>query len=386
MSAMLLLNLVPYSSYIAVLPLAKEEWGLSSAQAGAVFSAYLAGFALASLYVVPLPDRWGCRPVILGSMLVSVVGNLLFPIAAHGFYSALALRLLPGIGMVGVYMPALRLIGERFPPRGRGAAMGMFTSCAYGANSLSLALTGSLIPSLGWREAYVVVSAISALSLVVGYMALRHSDDRFAMGSSRLRLSVIKERAVRLVVLGYVAHSWELFLVRTWLPSFLAGLLLVRGYSRPDAVAVGAAMAALMLAPGGLGPFLGGTLSDRLGRARAAALILLVGGAGSLTVGWLGGLPWGLLIAVGLFLGLALAADSSIYSTAMVEVTSPSWLGSAMAVQSFCGFTAGVISPIVSGWVLDRSPGDAAYGLAFGAAGAVALVGFLGMLSLSQRK
>ncbi|MEK7848594.1 MAG: MFS transporter, partial [Chloroflexota bacterium] len=190
MSAMLLLNLVPYSSYIAVLPLAKEEWGLSSAQAGAVYSAYLAGYALASLYVVPLPDRWGCRRVILGSMLVSVIGNMLFPLLAHGFVSALALRLLPGIGMVGVYMPGLRLIAERFPQRGRGAAMGMFTSCAYGANSLSLALTGSLIPSLGWRDAYLLVSAISAVSLGVGYLALRRGDDRFAVGSPRLRLSV----------------------------------------------------------------------------------------------------------------------------------------------------------------------------------------------------
>ncbi|MEE9203274.1 MAG: MFS transporter [Dehalococcoidia bacterium] len=386
MSAMLLLNLLPYSSYIAVLPLTKEEWGLSSAQAGAVYSAYLAGYAMAALYVVPLPDRWGCRPVILASMLVSIIGNLLFPIAAQGFVSAMLLRLLPGIGMVGMYMSGLRLIAERFPQRGRGAAMGLFTSCAYLATSISLFLTGSLIPSMGWREAYLVLSAFSALSLVVGYLALRGVDDRFAVGSPRLRLSVIKERAVRLVTLGYIAHSWELFVVRTWLPSFLVALLLLRGYSRPDAIAASAAAAALMLAPGALGPFLGGTLSDRLGRAQAAALILLVGGALTISLGWLGGLPWGLLIALGLLLGLALAADSSIYHTAMVEVADPAWLGSAMAVSSFFGFVAGLAGPIASGWVLDRAPEGATYGIVFGMGGALALVGFLGMLSLSRRR
>ena len=386
MSAMLLLNLAPYSSYIAVLPLAQEEWGLSSARAGAVYSAYLVGYALASLYVVPLPDRLGCRPVILASMLVSVVGNLLFPLAAQGFVSAVLLRLLPGIGMVGMYMSGLRLIGERFPQRGRGAAMGLYTSCAYAANSISLALTGFLIPSLGWRESYLLLSAISSLSLVVGYLALRGVDDRFAVGSPRLRLSVLKDRAVRLVTLGYVAHSWELFLVRTWLPSFLVGVLLVRGYSRTDAIAVSAGIAALMLAPGALGPLLGGTISDRLGRARAAALILLVGGVLTLLLGWMGGLSWGLLIALGLLLGLFLAADSSIYHTAMVETADPSWLGSAMALNSFFGFVAGMASPVASGWVLDRAPEGAAYGVVFGLGGAFALMGFLGMLALAQRR
>lgn len=384
MALMLLLHIMPFSSYIAVLPLTQQEWGLSSAQAGAVYSAYLAGYAAASLFVVPLPDRWGCRRVILGSLLLSSAGHLAFPLMARDLASALVLRFLAGIGMVGVYMTGLRLIGERFPQRGRGAAMGVYTSCAYGAMSLSLALTGALILSLGWRQAYLVAALLSAFSLPVGYLALRRGEDRLSLGSPRLHLSVLKERAVRLAALGYIAHNWELWLTRTWLPSFLAGLLLVQGYSQPEALSRGAALAALFLATGVLGPFLGGALSDRVGRAPAAALVLATAGLVSLSLGWLGGMPWWFLVPLGLFYGLALAADSSLYSTILLEMAPPARMGSALAVQAFSGFVVGLFSPIAAGWVLDQLSGDMVWGVVFGLGGAVALLGFLGMALLAR--
>lgn len=382
---MLLLNLVPFSSYIAVLPLTREEWGLNSAQAGAIYSAYLAGYAAAALFVVPLPDRWGCRPVVLGSVLLSSLGHLAFPLLAQDFFSAIVLRFVAGLGMVGVYMTGLRLIGERFAQRWRGAAMGVYTSCAYGAMSLSLALTAALIPALGWRDAYLTAAIFSLFSLPLAYLALRGGEGRLSPGSARLHLSVIREKVVRLVVLGYVAHSWELFLVRTWLPSFLVGLLLAQGYTQPEALSRGAGLAALFLAMGGLGPFLGGALSDRVGRTRAAALILLLAGLVSLSLGWLGGMPWWLLIPLGLFYGLALAADSSLYTTTLLEAVPPFRMGSALAVQSFSGFAAGIVSPIASGWVLDRLSGEVAWGVGFGLGGVFALAGFVGMLSLARR-
>ena len=65
-------------------------------------------------------------------------------------------------------MPGLRLIAERFEGRRRGAAMGLYVTAQYGANSVSLALTGLLMSGLEWRDAYLYVSAAAAAGLPSG--------------------------------------------------------------------------------------------------------------------------------------------------------------------------------------------------------------------------
>ena len=63
MSLMLFILLLPFSSYVAALPLIQDEWGINNTQAGAIFSAYLAGFALAALLIIPLTDRLPPSPI-----------------------------------------------------------------------------------------------------------------------------------------------------------------------------------------------------------------------------------------------------------------------------------------------------------------------------------
>ena len=83
MCAILVLALLPFSSYIAAMPFIQEEWGIGNSTAGVVFAAYLAGYAVVALLVLPLTDRLPLRRVFLCSAAVSVVGNALFPVAAH---------------------------------------------------------------------------------------------------------------------------------------------------------------------------------------------------------------------------------------------------------------------------------------------------------------
>ena len=159
MCVMLLTALLPFSSYVAALPLIQSEWGIGNTSAGVIFSAYLAGYALSALLVLPLTDRLPTRWVFLTSALVTVVGNLLFPVAAFEPVVATALRFLAGIGLVGIYMPGLRIISQEFPDSGRGAAMGLYVTAFYTANAVSLLATGALMNHLDWRAAYLITVA-----------------------------------------------------------------------------------------------------------------------------------------------------------------------------------------------------------------------------------
>lgn len=375
MSVALTVILLPFSSYVAALPLIKTEWGLNNTQAAIIYSAFLVGYAFSALVVIPLTDRFGPKPVFLAAATLSVVSHAVFPLAADGIVSASVLRAVQGIGLVGVYMPAVRIISDRFAAKGRGAAIGLFVAAGYGGNSLSLVSTGGLMALTTWRTSYLIVSLVAAASLPLAYALLRgHRHAPSGRPSGRLDPTILKVRPIRYMVAGYTLHTLEIFTFQAWLPSFLAAVLVMRGSTAEDAAVVAATAAGLAFAVGSVGPIIGGALSDRWGRAGTAALIFALSSACAWAIGWMGGLPWPLIVFVAVVYGIATSADSAIYSAGLVDAAPPSRLGSAMAVQAFIGFAGGVAGPIIVGGILDLVPSDIAWGVGFSFLGMLALV------------
>lgn len=382
-SGMLFVLLLPFSSYVAALSFIQDEWDLNNTQAGAIYSAYLAGYAVSALFLIPLTDRFGARYILVGSTIISIVSHALFPLVAHGMASGAILRAMAGVGLVGVYMPGLRIISERFSASGRGMAMGMFVTAFYGANSASLAATGGLMAALEWRDAYLVMALASAASLPMAFLLMRnHQHVPTRESSGRLDLSVLKNRPARYFIMGYTLHAVELYAARIWLPAFLMAILVARGIDSAQAAVTAATVGGIALAAGSVGPVMGGIISDRWGRATSAMAIFGLSGACSWVIGWLGGFPMPVIVAVALVYGWAIAADSSIYSTAITEVADPAHLGSTMAVQAFLGFMGGVVGPIVVGGILDVSPESLKWGIGFSFVGMLSIIAVAGLIRL----
>ena len=369
------------NSYVAALPLVREEWGLTNTEAGALFSASLVGYAVAALFIVPLTDRLGTKHILLGAAVVSVVTHLLFPLVANDLPSGLLLRAAAGAGFAGAYVPGSRIIAERFGGRRRGAAIGLFTTAQYSANGASLAITGAIMAALEWRESYVIVALFSTAALPMAYLLLRASDKRPRaplVGGAR---SGCAQKSGHAVSDPGILHSRATAYGRSSLVArFLAGR---PGRAvREEVVSVAATYAGLALAVGSVGPVMGGIISDGLGRATAASAILALSAACSWLIGWTGDLPLAVIVAIGVVYGWATAADSAIYLTGITETSNPAHLGSTLAVQAFLGLSGGALGPIVFGGVLDLAEETYRWGLAFSTLGAIALVAIAGLQRL----
>ena len=373
---MLMIALAPFASYVAALPFIQAEWGIGNTTAGLVFSGYLAGYAVSALFVLPLTDRLPTRWVFVVSASVSVAGNALFPLAAFDAPVAFALRFAAGVGLVGIYMPGLRIISRAFPSARRGAAMGLYVTAFYTANAVSLAATGLLLgasPLFGvwemdWRGAYLALSALSVVSVPMAYLLTRNAgDSETARGSGRLDFGVLRNPLTRAYITGYSLHAVELYAVRVWMPALLAAALVARGQDVASAAASAATVGGIALAAGSVGPVLGGAVSDRFGRAQSAMAIFALSGLLSLAFGWMVSAPWPAIVAVACALGWAISADSSIYTTAATETAPPGALGSTMALQAFLGFMGGVAGPVIIGAALDVVPDALRWGVGFSA-------------------
>ena len=390
-SSTLLLTLLPFSSYIVAVPFIRDEWAMSNTEAAVVFSAYLVGSALSSAFLLPVTDRIPARRVLLASVVVMAASNALFPLLANDVWSAMLLRCAAGAGHIGAYIPGVRLVSLRFADTRRGTAVGAFVSIGFIGTTGSYAVTGWLLDLTGsWRSAYLAVALVGLIGVAIALYVLlekRGASETAnpAPASGRLNLAVLRDRSILLLNLAYALHTAELYLARLWLPLLLVAALVQSGRDAGEAAVLAATWAGLMFMSGAVGVFVGGALSDKLGRAAGAALIFTISGAVSFVVGWLTGAPLALLVALGFVYGFATSADSAIYSTAATELAPPNLIGSTQAVQNLIGFTVGAAAPILAGAILDLFDGPLGWGLSFTLNGALAILGVAALLILRRQ-
>jgi MFS family permease len=381
-----------FVAYSASLGLLKQDWGLSSAQAGLIQSAWHIGYLLSLFTIGFLADRIGAKRTFLATSIAACASGLAFALFADGFASALLLHGLAGLCSGGSYTPGMTLIAERFPAQGRGRVMGYYLAAASLGYALSLWMSSVLVVSSGWRTALVACALGPVAASVLAAWVLRgtrnvvhaagHSNPLRALGE------VWRNKAAMLAVWAYVFHSWELLGMWAWLPTYL-GVVLAYGRDGSAGVAgLGIAFAALTYLLSMAGSIGGGVLSDRWGRTAVILLMSLASLACSFSFGWLIAAPVWIVVAVAIAYNLTAIGDSSIYSTALTELVPGHCLGAAWALRSVLGFGVGAISPWVFGLVLDlgQGAGGARYATAWGWAWTVlglgALLGPLATLRL----
>lgn len=352
-------TMLVFSNFAAVLPLLQKEWHLSNTEAGLVFTAYQVGYILAVAVLSTATDWVAPRKIYLAGALWAGLAGLAFPLWAQGAISALILRTLAGIGLAGTYMPGMRLVAERFSTSRRGFAMGCYIATFTVGTSVSLLLTTWANARWGWRIAFAVTAlgpllaaAIAAVTLEAGHANRAPRPERGAGLAPVLR----NRPALRLIV-AYGAHTWELMGMRGWIVPFLAASLTAGGANLALATHTAGLAGSAVLAIGALSHPVAGLLSDRLGRTRLISAIMLVSGACSLTMGWAVGWGFNALVALALFYGLMVTAESAILSTSIAESAEPAYLGRTMALQSTVGFSSGALAPAVFGGVLDLASG-----------------------------
>ena len=354
-SAALLLSVLVWFNYSAVLPLVVADWGLSGTRAGIVFGAFQAGYLLAIVPAGVLVDRHSPRYVIAAGATVAGLLSLGFALLADDFLAGTLLRFVAGTGMAGVYVPGMRFVTDWYGTADRGTAMGLYVGTFSLGSGLSFLLASSIAAAIGWR---VAIGATSVGALLVAPLILgvgRDAPGTDTRTSDGFDLDVLRNRA------------------------YLAA---VGGLGTPEAVA--GILAGVMIMLGGVGNALGGTLSDRIGRTTVIAIALVCSGLVSAVIGVLGGLPLPVLLVVVLVWGVALTMDSAPTSTAITGIVNDERVGTALSIQSFIGFTTTVVSPIVFGAALDLG----GFALAFPtlAAGALVALGSLAVLRYAEKR
>jgi len=341
LSLTLILSMSTWFSATSVLPQLREGWNLSPGSSAWLTIAVQIGFVVGSLIstLVNLSDILSPMTMILAGSLGSAIVNL--PLLwVDDISLGIVLRFSTGFFLVGVYPPAFKLIATWFR-KGRGMALGVLAAALVLGNGIP-----HLVNGLGGLDWHVVIYTTSALSLLGGLIALiLVKVGPFPFPKAEFNPGqighILKNRGVRLAILGYIGHMWELFAVFAWFSTFYKEVLRVGGITDGGKSAL--ATFTLFMA-GSLGCWAGGLISDRRGRANTAMMMLAISGACSLLIGLLIGAPSWIVLLVGLIWGFSVVADSAQFSTLVTELADQSYVGTALTLQLAMGFAVTVVT------------------------------------------
>ncbi len=384
-----MINYMDRAALSVAAPLIVRDLGLDAAQLGIVFSSFSVGYALFCLVGGWAADRFGPRRVFLVSMTVwSVFCGL--TAAATTLGALLVFRVVFGMGEGPFGATITKLVGAWFPPQERASAVAFANAGTPLGGALAGPVVGLLAATAGWRAAFVAVALVGLLWILLWAFVSTDRPERHAWVTPAERDAIraggvaatagpalplgayLRRPAILATAFAFFGYSYILFFFLAWFPSYLAT---VQHLGLKDMSLVGAIPWLL----GFVGLSCGGLLSDailrRTGRPLFARKLVLVG---SLVVAAvcvaLAGLVTGVtaavtLMAVSVF---CMYASGSLYFAIVLELVEPGRVGAVMGFVHGIANCAGILAPLVTGFVIQST---GAYAAAFGLAGAVAVSG-----------
>jgi len=367
------INYVDRGNLATAGPLIKDELGLSATRFGLLVSLFFWTYTPAQILAGWLAEKINpYRTLAIGLALWAAATALTG--LATGFAMLAVLRLLLGLGESVAFPCSSKIIAQHLPAHRLGfanalIAVGLSLGPAFGT------FTGGLLMAhVGWRPVFLIFGLGSLVWLWPWLVATRHlsrHDDAPKPDTAPPFRAILARREAWGAGLGHFASNYILYFVISWLPIYLVK---TRGFSVSQMAELGG-LIYLLYAASSLAT---GWLTDRWMTAGGSANLVrktFIVGSHLLSAAAMAACALGdaRVAVAGLFAaGLAFGMNSPNLYAIGQTLAGPRAGGKWVGFQNCVGNAAGIVAPLVTGMVVDRT-GEFTW--AFAAAGLVALTG-----------
>jgi len=225
---------------VAIIPMA-QDLGWTATTQGTVLSSFFVGYLLTQIAGGWLADHFGGKVVLAGGVLLwSLFTMVTPPAAALGFAALLVVRIGMGMGE-GVNFPAIYTLQARWIPIDeRARAMALNNSGIPLGTVFALIVTPIVVAKLGWQWAFYLFGSVGVIWFVVWQTRMAatpaeharissaelahiqaHSTPSGSPGTAPPILAFLKVPAVWAIIVAHFCNNWSLYVLLTWLPTFV---------------------------------------------------------------------------------------------------------------------------------------------------------------------
>ncbi len=243
----------------ALIPAIANTFKVDEFLAGRIVWLYMLPYGLSALLYGPLARSLDCRKILLGCAGIFCLANFLSGLASN--ISVLFItRLLAGICGAAIIPLSLVLIARTSSAQQRGKQLGSFFSLTFISSLLGLFLSGLLF----WRWIFL----IPAIGAAIVWLGIYFYFPATSFGREKLRFSylrVLSDRRVLGLFVYIFCASFVYHGVRQWLGVYFFKVYALRQFL------ISMLLTTVSLS-GVFGEFLGGILTDRVGRIKIVNL------------------------------------------------------------------------------------------------------------------
>jgi ACS family glucarate transporter-like MFS transporter/ACS family D-galactonate transporter-like MFS transporter len=380
-------------------PTMRQEFGFDTIQMGYIFSAFSWAYVLSQIPGGWLLDRFGARKVYAASIFFWSVFTLLqasvgvLTSAAAAVSTLFVMRFFVGMAEAPAFPANAKVVASWFPAQERGTASAIFNAAQYFAAVVFTPIMAAITHWFGWHDVYLAMGILGMILAVVWwklvYSPAKHPSvnraelDHIEAGGGLIHMGerggptaaalpkgqtafYVKQLLTNRMLLGIYIGQFSInvltYFFLTWFPVYLV-------QERHMSIMQAGFMVSLPAICGFVGGVLGGVVSDWMLRKGF-----------SITVARKTPIVVGMLMSVSMILCNYVNADWMIVAlmalaffgkgfgafgwAVMADVAPKEVIGLAGSIFNTFGAVAGIVTPIVIGYIL-ASTGSFAGALVF---------------------
>lgn len=205
------------------LPVIRDVFGVSDAQASLLISAYFVAGIVLSPFIGVLADRFGRRRVLVVSLLgFAIAGGII--VLAPTYEVVLVVRLLQGTAAAGIFITTVTLIGDVYDGIQRNAVLGVNVAVLSVA-AATYPIVGGALVGIAWYAPFVAYLAGIPVALFAVWVLDEPVVERQTLGAGYVRgaFSALSGRgAIGFYLATFVGEAIFFGAVFTTIPFYLA--------------------------------------------------------------------------------------------------------------------------------------------------------------------
>lgn len=320
-----------------------HAFSIDESALGNLTSVVQLGFILGTLIfaVLTIIDRFLPSRIFFFCAFAGALFNLSSIWSGNTYFTLLTSRLLTGFFLAGIYPVGMKIAADYYQ-KGLGKSLGFLV----GALVLGTAfphLLKSTPNLLNWKSVMVTTSTLSASGGLLLLLFVPKGPYHVTGAKANLSafIQVFSNKNYRTAAFGYFGHMWELYAF--W--AFVPYVLKVYNEVEPAANLNVSLSSFAVIGVGSLGCVFGGLLSLKYGAKRVAFVALLTSGICCLISPLIIQINTPEIVILFLLIwGIAVVADSPLFSTLIAQNASPELKGTSITIATTVGFLITIFS------------------------------------------